>query len=38
MIEEKLYDYICEAPNMDLPKDVDLRCRMHLLDTLVAII
>ncbi len=38
MIEEKLYDYICEAPKLELPEDVDLRCRMHLLDTLVAII
>ena len=38
MIEEELYDYIYAAQKMDLPKDVDLCSRVHLLDTLVAII
>ena len=38
VIEEHLYDYMVEARNQELTKETEERCRIHLLDTLVAII
>ena len=38
LIEEKLYDYIFAAPQQKLPEKTEAKTRLHLLDTLVAII
>jgi len=38
LIEEKLYDYIFAAPHQELPEKIESKTRLHLLDTLVAII
>lgn len=38
LIEEKLYDYIFAAPHQKLPEKIEAKTRLHLLDTLVAII
>ena len=38
LIEEKLYDYIFVAPQQKLPEKTEAKTRLHLLDTLVAII
>ena len=38
LIEEKLYDYIFAAPHQELPEKIESKTRVHLLDTLVAII
>jgi len=38
LIEEKLYDYVFAAPQQKLPEKTEAKTRLHLLDTLVAII
>jgi 2-methylcitrate dehydratase PrpD len=38
MIEEKICDYIFAAPQQKLPEKTEAKTRLHLLDTLVAII
>ena len=38
LIEEELYDYIFAAPHQKLPEKIEAKTRLHLLDTLVAII
>ena len=38
LIEGKLYDYIFAAPQQKLPEKTEAKTRLHLLDTLVAII